>query len=75
MTNEERRAALNLARRKALGYAMAADGRSYPRASVETEYEIRMAVMWGKVAEAMKDGDPVHDATDGHPASDGVIVR
>lgn len=68
MTNEERRAALNLARRKTLEYAEAAD-----IVSAQQEAYQGLAIMWADVANAMKDGDPLHDAPDGLPA--GITTR
>ena len=82
MTNEERRAALNLARRKTLEYAEAADrfpvvdmsGEASPRELMaRREHVMHQATMWADVANAMKDGDPLHDAPDGRPA--GVTTR
>lgn len=62
MTNEERRAALNFAREKALENAQAAEVH-------HSDLALRKANMWALVANAMKDGDPVHDAPDGRPAN------
>ena len=87
MTNEERRNALNEARAKALANAKAAQrvndhwSRWGSQAPAAIERLTRMARMWASVAEAMKDGDPVHDAPDGHPVDPalsteyGVITR
>lgn len=76
MTNEERRIALNLARRKALEHAEAAESTAALLSSLTAEElanvslagvldPIAMAQMWALVAEAMKDGDPDHDGADG----------
>lgn len=67
MTNEERREALNQARKNALQWATWAE-RNFERETV-TGVRIRaeMATMWADVANAMKDGDPDHDGTDGRP--------
>lgn len=73
MTNEERRAALNLARRKALDHANDTEAVNYDDA-YEISRSARLAEMWAHVAQAMKDGDPVHDSVDGRPA-DGSILR
>lgn len=73
MTNEERRDALNLARVKALAAAQEME------VATEVPPHFRAAV-WAHVANAMKDGDPVHDSPDGRPSSVlnteyGVITR
>ncbi len=65
MTNAERREALNRARTMAYEYAKIAD-RHYGETS-EDGPEVALAAMWARVAEAMKDGDPVHDGPDGRP--------
>lgn len=62
MTNEERKAALNLARRKSLEYAQAAE----TTGGLDT-IAMAMSTIWSDVAQAMKDGDPKHDAPDGEP--------
>ncbi len=67
MTNEERREALNLARRNAVAAAHEME------AATDTAPHFR-AVVWAHVANAMKDGDPVHDAPDGHPISVGAMT-
>ncbi len=92
MTNEERRTALNLARKNALTYAQAladlsptiirvgaVDG---PVEQVNPQFiaAAEQAKVWAAVAEAMKDGDPVHDAPDGRPINnhltlDGSLTR
>lgn len=71
MTNEERRRALNKARRKALEYAEAASSGTFSQTYMSRQELAEMARTWAAVAEAMKDGDPVHDAPDGRP--DGVL--
>lgn len=63
MTNEERRRALALARRNAIRHALAAEELFVGNA--EDGPEVAMSQMWSLVAEAMKDGDPVHDGPDG----------
>lgn len=58
MTNEQRRAALSKARKKALEWAEKAEdevGRQLGRESLQ------MAGMWADVAQALKTGDPVGD--------------
>jgi hypothetical protein len=81
MTNERRRDALNKARGKALLYAQAADDWHAEGDSLNIQISCQMATMWARVAEAMKDGDPVHDGPDGLPDSPvlstehGVITR
>lgn len=73
MTNAERRAALNKARERAMKYALEME-------LTDTPPHFRAAV-WAHVANAMKDGDPIHDAPDGQPSSPvlnteyGVITR
>lgn len=74
MTNEERRAALNFARREALRHATEAEA-SHRHSPVGPNNESRMAMMWSRVADAMKDGDPVHDSTDGTSVVEGVLTR
>lgn len=85
MTNEERREALNRARRNALQWAEWAE-RNFERTSVTSnQLRVEMAKMWAGVADAMKDGDPVHDGPDGRPTKassfahptlpEGVTVR
>lgn len=78
MTNEERRRALNLARKNALHHAQAAE--THYTHSGEDGPEVNLATMWAAVARAMKDGDPTHDGPDGRPINnhltiDGVITR
>lgn len=73
MTNEERRRALNTARAKALEFAEAATV-GYAQHG-EDGPEVLLATMWAAVAEAMKDGDPVHDAPDGRPALSMTELR
>lgn len=71
MTNEERRAALNRARVKALEHAENAEGGRMSDQVGPWNRARDLALIWAAVAEAMKDGDPVHDAPDGAPL-DGV---
>ena len=67
MNNQERVAALNLARRKALEYAVMVDeaesGRYGDFRAIKIDKFIKMSTMWSAVAEAMKVGDS--NATDG----------
>lgn len=69
MTNEERREALNEARAKALQWATYAE-RNFQREPYGSgnQHRIELAKMWAQVADAMKDGDPVHDGPDGASA-------
>jgi hypothetical protein len=71
MTNEERREALNRARKEAYDHALkaelAVDG-------VTRQGHGEMAKVWAAVAEAMKDGDPVHDAPDGRPSTPSPVL-
>lgn len=71
MTNAERRTALNEARALAFKHAQAAENlaRNYAPGYAETVERAKLALMWAAVAEAMKDGDPVHDGPDGRPAN------
>jgi hypothetical protein len=71
MTNAERRAALNKARRMALEYAERSEKPGMHTTLEQIERQIERATMWAAVAEAMKDGDPVHDGPDGRPI--GVV--
>lgn len=78
MTNEERRKALQEARTQALAYAREADD-GYADHGMDGP-ETNLATMWASVAQALKDGDPLHDAPDGRPSMgfglpDGVVVR
>lgn len=72
MTNEERRAALNLARQRAFHYAREAD--HVYECVGEDGPEVNLANMWAAVAEAMKDGDPKHDAPDGAPLNGHLTI-
>lgn len=65
MTNEERRAALNRAREKALAYAEAASSGTFSQTYTPREELALLSQTWSLVAQAMKDGDPAHDAPDG----------
>lgn len=70
MTNNERRNALNRARAEALRHAVWAEEIN----SEHTDHpalndHIRLSTMWSQVAQALKDGDPVHDGPDNIPAS------
>ncbi len=62
MTNEERRNALNTARRHAEAWAVTAETNA-SNGSTYTEQSIAMACMWAQVANAMKVGDPQGDHT------------
>lgn len=67
MTNEERRNALNKARAQALRHATWAEELSDQRHDVPKDWSahIRLATMWSQVAQALKEGDPRHDAASG----------
>lgn len=67
MTNQERRNALNTARKHALRHACAAEEHDPEIDPMIFTRHTRLAEMWAAVAEAMKDGDPVHDGPDGAP--------
>lgn len=67
MTNEERRRALNKARAEAIKHATWAE-EAYGR-SAEDGPEAILACMWAAVANAMKDGDPLHDGPSGSPTA------
>lgn len=71
MTNNERRSALNKARAQAIRHATWAEELSDTRENDPKtwSWHIRMAGMWSQVAQALKDGDPVHDGPDNIPAS------
>lgn len=90
MTNQERRAALAEARKKAVQYARAADrfklltvdGVGEPEVVESTlkrrEHIMQLASMWAHVADALKDGDPAHDSVvdlEPAPFSTGIITR
>lgn len=64
MTNEQRRVALALARRKALGYAEEAEAFQDGKFGAD-ERSIGLANMWANVANAMKVGQSLE--------ADGVI--
>jgi len=61
VTNNERRAALNKARAEALRHAVWAE-ETFPENTQQTWDHATMARTWAAVAEALKDGDPMHDA-------------
>lgn len=65
MTNAERKAALAEARSKAVAHARASE---VAGSIGMIENHIMRATMWAALAEAMKDGDPSHDAPDGAPS-------
>lgn len=84
MTNPERRAALAKARNKALAYAEEAD--LYGGLDISdidaTGHEAlvlnaNLSMMWARVADALKDGDPAHDSVTTLPGDFdlGVITR
>jgi hypothetical protein len=73
VTNEERRAALNEARTLAQKHARIAE--AAPRYGLDPDHHVRRSRMWAAVAEAMKDGDPMHDAPDGRPTYDDVPLH
>lgn len=57
MTNEQRRNALERARRKALEWAeRAEEGATHKVGTVDPDEAIRMASMWAEVAQALKVG-------------------
>lgn len=64
MTNEERRVALAMARRKALEHAEIADKQDADEV-FDLTAEMQLAVMWANVASAMKVGQALE--------ADGVI--
>ncbi len=70
MTNEERRQALNEARKMAYQYAKQANMTNLDGTLTdERRADFRdTAKTWSLVAQAMKDGDPIHDAPDGVPS-------
>jgi hypothetical protein len=71
MTNEERKAALNKARKKALEHALKAETTQ----GIHSEESVTKSEMWALVAQAMKDGDPHHDGPDGRPDSLDTLTR
>lgn len=76
MTNQERRAALANARRRAVTCAELADGLFAQRG--EDGPEVALAIMWAAVADALKDGNPDHDSVvdlEPAPFSTGIITR
>lgn len=70
MTNAERRTALNAARYNAYRHARNAEEEHN---DVIRQPYIDLATMWATVAEAMKDGDPMHDGPDGAPTNGFAI--
>lgn len=80
MTNEERRQALALARRKALDYALLADETGKldvyeldNDAIMALTGNTRLAEMWAQVAQSMKVGNAIE--TDGAYPDVGLITR
>lgn len=73
MTNEERRHALNSARRRAFEHANYAEALDPDHDLTPWTKHARLAEMWASVANAMKDGDPAHDGPDGRPAITNVL--
>lgn len=73
MTNEERRDALNTARRKALRHAVTAEDYDFESYPGQFTQHVRLAEMWAHVAQSLKDGDPKHDAPDGKPIASPVL--
>lgn len=68
MTNDERRVALNSARRRAYEHALRAESIPAEHDAMSFTRHARLAEVWANVAQAMKDGDPDHDA----PGPDGA---
>lgn len=69
MTNNERRTSLNKARAEAVRHATWAEEYYEQNDPALTRDHARLATMWSQVAQALKDGDPVHDGPDNIPAS------
>ena len=74
MTNDERREALNQARRYSYRHVCAAEELSIETDLTQFTRHCRLAEVWASVAQAMKDGDPTHDAPDGNPISPHITV-
>lgn len=84
MTNQERRAALARARSKALAYAEEAEQMGQVDMahldSVAHEALVlnaNLSMMWARVADALKDGDPAHDSVTTLPGDldFGIVTR
>jgi hypothetical protein len=75
MTNEERRNALNAARKYAFRHACAAEEFDFETDLTQFTKHCRLAEIWANVAQAMKDGDPVHDAPDGQPEKVSPVLK